>query len=163
MAGDLNGRCQAGKCSGSAGALTHASSSLFPLPVLSTPLQSCLSRDFGTTLPHCIDSSYHLSPFLQVTNSSTSYLTLLDSTSALLIQSLLARQSLSPLSGPTTLVLPTSPKPTRVEVTINKPVSMPQLQRLKRQFTQLNARAGKEFGQEAIASMFADYVEGQLR
>jgi protein KTI12 len=98
-----------------------------------------------------------------VNTSSTSYLTLLDSTSTLLIASLLSRQSLSPLSGPTTLVLPTSPAPTRVEVTINKPVSMPQLQRLKRQFTQLNARAGKEFGQETIARMFADYVEGQLR
>ncbi|BGP18659.1 hypothetical protein JCM10213_002903 [Rhodosporidiobolus nylandii] len=95
--------------------------------------------------------------------SSTSYLTILESTTSFLIQTLLSQQSLSPLSGNTTLVLPASPKALRVELTINKPVTMPQLQRLKRQFTQLNARAGREFSQEAIASMFAEYVEGQLR
>ncbi|GAA5856616.1 hypothetical protein JCM8547_005893 [Rhodosporidiobolus lusitaniae] len=98
-----------------------------------------------------------------IATSSTSYLTQLEQTTSLLIQTLLAQQSLSPLSGSTTLVLPTSPQPTRVELTINKPVTMPQLQRLKRQFTQLNARTGKEFGVQAIASMFAEYVQGQLR
>ncbi|GAA6013624.1 hypothetical protein JCM10207_004794 [Rhodosporidiobolus poonsookiae] len=98
-----------------------------------------------------------------VQTSSTSYLTRLESTTSLLIQTLLSQQSLSPLSGPTTLVLSTSPKPTRIELSIFKPVTMPQLQRLKRQFTQLNARAGTEFSQERIASMFSEYVEGQLR
>ncbi|GAA5974754.1 hypothetical protein JCM11641_007253 [Rhodosporidiobolus odoratus] len=98
-----------------------------------------------------------------VASSSTSYLTLLESTTSLLINTLLSQQSLSPLSGLTTLVLPTSPKAIRLQLEVNKPVTMPQLQRLKRQFTQLNARAGAEFGQEAIAKMFGEYVQDQLR
>ncbi|GAA6029020.1 hypothetical protein JCM8097_001555 [Rhodosporidiobolus ruineniae] len=98
-----------------------------------------------------------------IVTSSTSYLTLLESTTSLLIRTLLSQQSLSPLMGTTTLLLPTSPRETRVQLEVNKPVTMPQLQRLKRQFTTLNARAGREFGQEAIASMFAEYVQGQLR
>ncbi|GAA5823836.1 hypothetical protein JCM11251_003315 [Rhodosporidiobolus azoricus] len=98
--------------------------------------------------------------------SSTSYLTLLESTTSSLISTLLSRQSLSPLSGSTLLVLPstpTSPTPIRVEVSLFKPVTMPQLQRLKRQFTTLNVKTGREFGAETIASMFAEYLQGQLR
>ncbi|GAA5915621.1 hypothetical protein JCM6882_002363 [Rhodosporidiobolus microsporus] len=95
--------------------------------------------------------------------SSTSYLTRLESTTSLLISTLLSRQSLSPLSGPTLLVLAAQPSPIRVEVDIHKPVTMPQLQRLKRQFTTLNVKTGREFGAETIASMFAEYVQGQLR
>ncbi|GAA5974094.1 hypothetical protein JCM21900_000281, partial [Sporobolomyces salmonicolor] len=102
-----------------------------------------------------------------VQTSSTSYLTLLESTTSLLVTALLSAQSLSPLSGPTTLLLPSSassPGPeVRVTLSVTKPVSMPMLQRLKRQFTTLNARTGVELGRGAIADLFAQYLEGQLR
>ncbi|GJN92412.1 hypothetical protein Rhopal_005442-T1 [Rhodotorula paludigena] len=100
-----------------------------------------------------------------IQTSSTSYLSLLDSTSTLIITTLLSRQSLSPLSGPTPLTLPTSPAPTRITLELNKPVTMPQLQRLKRQFTQLNARtaSGREFREKEIAELFAQYLQEQLR
>ncbi|GAA5876196.1 hypothetical protein JCM1840_007068 [Sporobolomyces johnsonii] len=102
-----------------------------------------------------------------VQTSSTSYLTLLESTTSLLVTSLLSAQSLSPLSGPTTLLLASSassPGPeVRVTLSVTKPVSMPMLQRLKRQFTTLNARTGSELGRGAIADLFAQYLEGQLR
>ncbi|GAA6049298.1 hypothetical protein JCM3770_005928 [Rhodotorula araucariae] len=95
--------------------------------------------------------------------SSTSYLTLLDSASATLITALLARQSLSPLSGSTSLTLPTAP-PTRVTLELNRPVTLPQLQRLKRQFIQLHARTagGSEFTEARIVGMFAQYVQEQM-
>ncbi|SCV71687.1 BQ2448_3275 [Microbotryum intermedium] len=98
-----------------------------------------------------------------VQTSSTSYLTLLENTTTTLIQTLLSQQSLSPLSGPTWLVLPTSPKPITVEITIHRSVSMPQLQRLKRQFSKLNQQAGTELPVEKIAQLFADYLQDGLR
>ncbi|GAA5922170.1 hypothetical protein JCM3775_003514 [Rhodotorula graminis] len=106
-----------------------------------------------------------------VQTSSTSYLTLLDSTSSSLITALLSRQSLSPHSGPTTLTLPPSSSaprtaaPLRVTLTLNRPVALPQLQRLKRQFVQLHARTAgaTEFDDKRIVAMFAQYVEEQMR
>ncbi|BGP42304.1 kti12, chromatin associated [Rhodotorula kratochvilovae] len=98
-----------------------------------------------------------------IQTSSTSYLTLLDSASTTLITTLLARQSLSPLSGPTSLVLPTTP-PTPITLSVNRPVTLPQLQRLKRQFIQLHARTagGSEFTEGRIVGMFAQYVQEQM-
>ncbi|GAA5843145.1 hypothetical protein JCM9279_001875 [Rhodotorula babjevae] len=108
-----------------------------------------------------------------IQTSSTSYLTLLDSTSSSLITALLSRQSLSPLSGPTTLTLPSSsasrgaapPSRPTVTLTLNRPVALPQLQRLKRQFVQLHARTAgaSEFDEARIVAMFAQYVEEQMR
>ncbi|KDE04321.1 hypothetical protein MVLG_05202 [Microbotryum lychnidis-dioicae p1A1 Lamole] len=98
-----------------------------------------------------------------VQTSSTSYLTVLENTTTTLIQTLLSQQSLSPLSGPTKLVLPVSPKPITVEITLHRPVSMPQLQRFKRQFSKLNQQAGKELPVEKIGQLFADYLQDGLR
>jgi protein KTI12 len=98
----------------------------------------------------------------QVHTSTTSYLTLLESTTSLLISTLLSQQSLSPLSGTTTLVLPTTPT-VRVQLNIFKPVSMPMLQRLKRQFSKLNQQAQTELTQDQIARLFAEYLEGGVR
>ncbi|GAA5891373.1 hypothetical protein JCM8208_002606 [Rhodotorula glutinis] len=107
-----------------------------------------------------------------IQTSSTSYLTLLDSASSSLITALLSRQSLSPLSGPTTLTLPsptsaprTAAPPPRVTLTLNRPVALPQLQRLKRQFVQLHARTAgaTEFDETRIVAMFAQYIEEQMR
>ncbi|POY72381.1 hypothetical protein BMF94_4685 [Rhodotorula taiwanensis] len=99
----------------------------------------------------------------QATTSSTSYLTRLDSSSSALISSLLSLQALSPLSGSTTLNVPLPSTPsasTRVTVDLNRSVTLPMLQRLKRQFIQLNARTAHatEFGEKEIISMFAQYV-----
>lgn len=99
----------------------------------------------------------------QATTSSTSYLTRLDSSSSALISSLLSLQALSPLSGSTTLAVPLPSTPsasTRVTVDLNRSVTLPMLQRLKRQFIQLNARTAHatEFGEKEIISMFAQYV-----
>ncbi|GAA5993033.1 hypothetical protein JCM10908_003068 [Rhodotorula pacifica] len=108
----------------------------------------------------------------QATTSSTSYLTRLDSSSSALISSLLSLQSLSPLSGPTTLSVPLSssssafqPPSIKVTVDLNRPVTLPMLQRLKRQFIQLNARtaSGTEFKEKEIVSLFAQYVGEQTR
>ncbi|SGY63520.1 BQ5605_C007g04804 [Microbotryum silenes-dioicae] len=98
-----------------------------------------------------------------VQTSSTSYLTVLENTTTTLIQTLLSQQSLSPLSGPTKLVLPVSLKPITVEITLHRPVSMPQLQRFKRQFSKLNQQAGKELPVEKIGQLFADYLQDGLR
>ncbi|ORY89047.1 chromatin associated protein KTI12 [Leucosporidium creatinivorum] len=95
---------------------------------------------------------------LPVHTSTTSYLTLLESTTSLLITTLLSQQALSPLSGTTTLVLPTTPA-VKVQLNIYKPVSMPMLQRLKRQFSKLNQQAQTELTQEQIARLFAEYLE----
>lgn len=83
-------------------------------------------------------------------------------TTSLLITTLLSQQSLSPLSGTTTLVLPTTPS-VRVQLNIYKPVSMPMLQRLKRQFSKLNQQAQTELTQDQIARLFAEYLEGGVR
>ncbi|BGP57263.1 hypothetical protein JCM8202_002840 [Rhodotorula sphaerocarpa] len=104
----------------------------------------------------------------QATTSSTSYLTRLDSSSSALITSLLSLQSLSPVSGPTVLTvpLPSTPSSTmRVTVDLNRPATLPMLQRLKRQFIQLNARTAgaTEFGEREIVSLFAQYVGEQTR
>lgn len=122
----------------------------------------------------------------QATTSSTSYLTRLDSSSSALISSLLSLQSISPLSGPTTLSVPLSSSSSsssttattaatkkknaesttiRVTVDLNRPVTLPMLQRLKRQFIQLNARTASatEFGEREIVSLFAQYVGEQTR
>ncbi|KAG0657767.1 hypothetical protein C6P46_006234 [Rhodotorula mucilaginosa] len=117
----------------------------------------------------------------QATTSSTSYLTRLDSSSSALISSLLSLQSISPLSGPTTLSVPLSSSQSsstttttrknaesttiRVTVDLNRPVTLPMLQRLKRQFIQLNARTASatEFGEKEIVSLFAQYVGEQTR
>lgn len=48
---------------------------------------------------------------------------------------------------------------------LNRPVTLPMLQRLKRQFIQLNARTASatEFGEKEIVSLFAQYVGEQTR
>ncbi|BGP26622.1 kti12, chromatin associated [Rhodotorula toruloides] len=102
-----------------------------------------------------------------VHTSSTSYLTLLDSASSSLITSLLSLQSLSPLSGPTTLTVPLSSSPP-TQITLNlpsRPLTMPMLQRLKRQFVQLHARTASrvEFGEAEVVRMFGQYLGEQLR
>lgn len=99
---------------------------------------------------------------LQVVTSTTSYLTLLEQTTTILITTLLSTQALSPLSGPTNLLLPTTP-PVRITVTLNKTISMPMCQRLKRQFTKLNQHARNEMGVESIAQLFAQYLEDATR
>lgn len=50
-------------------------------------------------------------------------------------------------------------------IELRKPVSMPQLQRLKRQFVTMNkgAGGGLELGRERVADLFAKYLESQLR
>ncbi|BGP34258.1 kti12, chromatin associated [Rhodotorula toruloides] len=102
-----------------------------------------------------------------VHTSSTSYLTLLDSASSALITSLLSLQSLSPLSGPTTLLVPlSSSPPTKIDLTLpSRPLTLPMLQRLKRQFVQLHARTASsvEFGEEEVVRMFGRYLGEQLR
>ena len=102
----------------------------------------------------------------QIQHSTTSYLTLLESVTASVIATLLAQQALSPLSGLTTLVLPASPPalpaPIRLELTINRTVSMPMLQRIKRQYTKLNQRAGSELTSEQVARLFGQYLENNL-
>ncbi|BGO93823.1 kti12, chromatin associated [Rhodotorula toruloides] len=102
-----------------------------------------------------------------VHTSSTSYLTLLDSASSSVISSLLSLQSLSPLSGPTTLLVPlSSSPPPKIDLTLpSRQLTLPMLQRLKRQFVQLHARtAGSvEFGEEEVVRMFGTYLGEQLR
>ncbi|KAL8293260.1 hypothetical protein RQP46_000954 [Phenoliferia psychrophenolica] len=99
---------------------------------------------------------------LPVVTSTTSYLTLLEQTTTTLITTLLSTQALSPLSGPTSLLLPTTP-PVRVTITLYKAVSMTMCQRLKRQFTRLNQHARNEMGVESIAQLFATYLEDATR
>ncbi|KAM0753765.1 chromatin associated protein KTI12 [Meredithblackwellia eburnea MCA 4105] len=95
--------------------------------------------------------------------SSTSYLTLLEQTTSVVITTLLERQALSPLAGPTTLTIPTSP-PTKVTINLqNKTLSMPVCQRMKRQFTKLNQHTGREMGADSIATLFASYLEDSVR
>lgn len=118
--------------------------------------------------PRCPDRLTRLCAAEQATTSSTSYLTRLDSSSSALITSLLSLQSLSPVSGPTVLTvpLPSTPSSTmRVTVDLNRPATLPMLQRLKRQFIQLNARTAgaTEFGEREIVSLFAQYVGEQTR
>lgn len=142
MDGDHGGRHQAAEC-GDSGRALYA---FFP------------PRPAGLTIP----------PQTQVHTSSTSYLTLLDSASSALIISLLSLQSLSPLSGSTTLTVPLSPPspPTRITIDLpSRPVTMPMLQRLKRQFVQLHARTASrvEFGEGEIVRMFGQYLSEQLR
>lgn len=99
---------------------------------------------------------------LPVHTSATSYLTLLESTTSLLITTLLARQALSPLNGTTSLVVPTQPESVRVELTLHRSVSMAMLQRLKRQFTKFQQQMGNEMDTRAIATLFADYLEANV-
>ncbi|GAA5961428.1 hypothetical protein JCM3765_003576 [Sporobolomyces pararoseus] len=104
-----------------------------------------------------------------VQTSSTSYLTILESTTSSVVSAVLSAQSLSPLSGPTPLLLSstssTSTQELRTTIDLRKPVSMPQLQRLKRQFVTMNkgAGGGMELGRERVADLFAKYLESQLR
>ncbi|GAA5926184.1 Kti12p [Sporobolomyces koalae] len=102
-----------------------------------------------------------------VHTSSTSYLTVLESTTSSVVAALLAAQALSPLSGPSKLLVPSvhgSPE-LRITIDVNKKVSMPQLQRLKRQFVTVNkgAGGGLELSRERVAEVFAKYLESQLR
>lgn len=89
-------------------------------------------------------------------------MTILELTTSSLITTLLESQALSPLSGPTLLVLPTNP-PVRVTITLNKTVSMPACQRLKRQFTKLNQHGKAELSLQSIAELFARYLEDSIR
>ena len=94
---------------------------------------------------------------------------MLESTTSLLLTTLLQTQQLispSPLSS-TSLSLPTTP-PVRIEITLNKVLSMAMGQRLKKQFTKLNMQAGsaghgRELGVESIARLFGEYLEGAVR
>jgi len=107
------------------------------------------------------------SAWQQVQTSSTSYLTVLESTTSSVVASILSAQALSPLSGPTPLFLSSTASSPELRITINlqKAVSMPQLQRLKRQFVTMNkgAGGGMEIGREKLADLFAKYLETQLR
>ncbi|GAA5912780.1 Kti12p [Sporobolomyces salmoneus] len=104
-----------------------------------------------------------------VQTSSTSYLTILESTTSNVVSAVVSAQSLSPLSGPTPLLLPSTPasggSELRITIDLRKPVSMPQLQRLKRQFVTMNkgAGGGLELARERVADLFAKYLESQLR
>ena len=103
---------------------------------------------------------------MQAVTSTTTYLTLLESTTSLLLTTILQTQqtvSPSPLSS-SSLLLSTTP-PVRIEISLNKVMSMAMGQRLKKQFTKLNMQAGsgKEMGVESIATLFAEYLEGAVR
>lgn len=100
---------------------------------------------------------------LPVHTASTSYLTRLETVTSSLISTLLSRQSLSPLSGTIPLTISSLNPPIKVEINVNKNVSMPLLQRLKKQFTKLNQQAGQELSQEQMANLFAEYLEGHIR
>ncbi|GAA5883748.1 hypothetical protein JCM16303_002351 [Sporobolomyces ruberrimus] len=104
-----------------------------------------------------------------VQTSSTSYLTILESTTSSVVTAVISAQSLSPLSGPTPLLLSSTSSSAgpelRITIDLRKPASMPQLQRLKRQFVTMNkgAGGGMELGRERVADLFAKYLESQLR
>ncbi|KAM0790821.1 hypothetical protein ACM66B_004666 [Microbotryomycetes sp. NB124-2] len=100
---------------------------------------------------------------LPVHVGSTSYLTQLENVTSSLISALLARQALAPLSGATPLSLSGTNPPVKITMTVNKNVSMPLLQRLKKQFVKLNQQAGKELSQQQMANLFAEYLEGHVR
>ncbi|KAK4050750.1 kti12, chromatin associated [Microbotryomycetes sp. JL221] len=105
---------------------------------------------------------------LPVLTASTSYLTQLETLTSNVISALLARQSLTPLQGTIPLTIQPSSggnlnsSTIKIELTINKNVSMPLLQRLKKQFTKLNQQTGKELNQQQMVMLFAEYLQGQL-
>ena len=99
---------------------------------------------------------------LPTPTSSTSYLTRLEQSTSLFISTLLDAQSLAPLTGERTLKVQTQP-PTDVTIELRKPVSLPMLQRHRRQFTKLNMQTGNEMSEQRIVEYFAQYLEGAAR
>ncbi|GAA6060825.1 hypothetical protein JCM10212_005243 [Sporobolomyces blumeae] len=111
-----------------------------------------------------------------INTSSTSYLTMLEQTTSSVVAAILSAQALSPLSGPTPLLLSASSsspstssalssREAKLSIDLRKPVSMPQLQRYKRQFVTMNkgAGGGTELDRDRVAGLFVTYLETQLR
>jgi len=95
---------------------------------------------------------------------TTDYLQVLESTVSSVITAVLAAQSTLPGGGHTTLTVPLSgsPSSTRVSLTLpHRTMTMPQLQRVGRQFVTLKKQAGSrnEIKAETIAELFAKYIE----
>ena len=110
-----------------------------------------------------------LKPPNQATNTSkttsTDYLSLLDSTASAVISAVLAAQSNLPGGGTTNLSIPLqgNGKSTKIQLALPaRNVTMPQLQRTKRQFITLQRQANREISEESIVEVFAKYLQDAL-
>lgn len=133
----------------------------YPFVFRSLPCRPRVSQPTDALAPLPSPPRAVASPASQIATSSTSYLTLLEQTTSLLITALLSHQSLSPLSAPTTLPLSTTP-PCKVTIQLAKPVTLASCQRLKRQFTKMNMQMKREFDPATVARLFAEYLEGAV-
>lgn len=103
--------------------------------------------------------------FKQAPTSTTDYLSLLDVTTATLITSLLQAQNANPGGGSVkfTITSPGSSKSQTIAIDMpSRTVTMPQLQRAKRQFITLQKQGRQELSPESVADLFAKYLEDIL-
>lgn len=110
-----------------------------------------------------------LKPPNQATNSvktsSTDYLSLVETTASSVISAVLAAQANVPGGGSTTLAIPVQSQGKSIKVQIELPsrnVTMPQLQRTKRQFITLQRQANSEIGEESLVEVFAKYLQDAI-
>ena len=108
---------------------------------------------------------------LQAPTTSTDYLTLVDSAATSVLQAVLAAQSAIPGGGSTSLAIPpaasgpSAGKQQSIQVAVTLPsrtVTMPLLQRHKRQFVTLQRQAGREISERGLVELFAKYLDDVL-
>lgn len=114
---------------------------------------------------HLVKAFAESDPALQAATGTTDYLQLLESTAGSLISALLVAQAAVPGGGSTSFAVDLATATVRVSMNLPaRTMTMPQLQRMRRQFVTLQKKAsGAELSAPTIAELFARYVEDNLQ